>query len=306
MATRAEGLYAGVVSRPGRSRVLRRAVPYTFVLPKVVLFGGLILVPLVWSGILTFKTGSILGGQHYVGVSNYKQAVKDPEFRLALKNSVYYAALVIPITIGVGLGLAGLLNRPIRFRPLFIALLIVPSITSAVAASVIWDYLTLTDGGLFNSILGGFGIGPVNWLGTPSLIIPIFVALEVWRGMGFYTVLFLAAMQSIPKTLYDAGAIDGAVGFTAFRRITIPLMRPAILFAAVMATIWNLQLFDSPFVMTNGGPGFSSTTIVLYIYDQAFQYNNMGLAAAMAFVLFAIIMVLALVQLRVFRKNVEF
>jgi len=175
-----------------------------------------------------------------------------------------------------------------------------------VAASVIWSYLLQLDGGLFNRILGIFGIGPVNWLGNPDLVIPVFVALEVWRGAGFYTILFVAAMQSIPSHLYDAAAIDGATGWQSFRLVTLPLMRPTILFATVMATIWNLQLFDSPYVMTRGGPGYASTTVVMYIYRQAFRFDQMGLAAAMALVLLVIIMVLALAQLVFFRKEIQF
>jgi multiple sugar transport system permease protein len=280
--------------------------PYAFIAPKLVLFAIFMLVPLGWSLVMTFRAGPILMGQHFVGWRNYSQALADPQFHTAILNSFYYAVFVIPLAIGIGIGLAGLLNRPIRLRPLFLLVLIVPSVTSAVAASVIWDYLTLTNGGLFNTVLGVFHLGPVNWLGTPSLVIPIFIALEVWRGVGFYAVLFLAAMQSIPRSLYDAAAIDGATGLRAFRTVTVPLIRPAILFATVMATIWNLQLFDSPFVMTQGGPGYSSMTMVLYIYFMAFRYDAMGLASAMAFVLFILIMALAVVELTIFRKDVEF
>ena len=146
---------------------------------------------------------------------------------------------------------------------------------------------------------------PVNWLGTPALVIPIFIALEAWRGVGFYTILFLAAMSNIPRILYDAASLDGIVGVRAFRKITVPLLRPTIMFAVIMATIWSLQLFDSPFVLTAGGPGYSSTTIVLYIYNQAFSYDNMGLASAMAIVLLLIIGVITALQFRIFRRDLD-
>jgi ABC-type sugar transport system permease subunit len=277
-----------------------------FITPKLLLFTVFLVVPLIWTTINSFQQGAILGSEHFVGTQNFRQVVSDPEFPTALKNSLYYAVLVIPITITIAVCLAGLLNRKIRFRPLFTLLLIVPSVTSAVAASVMWDYMTQTNGGLFNTILGIFNLGPVDWLGTPSLIIPLFVSLEVWRAVGFYTVLFLAAMQGIPRTIYDAAAVDGAVGIRAFARVTVPLLRPTMMFACIMATIWNLQLFDTPFVLTNGGPGFSSTTMVLYVYDQAFSYNDMGLAAAMSIVLLGIILVFSLLQYRLFRRELEF
>lgn len=291
---------------PWRTRVVAAASPYLFLTPKLLFFAIFMLYPLARAILLTFQSGAILEGLRFSGIRNYQRIVDDEVFWIGLRNSFLYTILVIPAVIGVGILLAGLLNRPIRFRPVFLALLIVPTVASTVAASVIWTYLLQMDGGLFNSILGIIGLGPVNWLGTPALVIPIFVALECWRGAGFYTILFLAAMQSIPRHLYDAAAIDGAAGLQAFRLITLPLMRPTILFAAVMATIWNLQLFDSPYVMTKGGPGYASTTIVMYIYQQAFKYDRMGLAATMAIVLLVIILVLATIQLRLFRREIEF
>jgi len=291
---------------PWSVRFKSAVTPYLFLLPKLVFFAVFMLYPLGRAVLLSFQSGAILEGLKFVGPRNYTRILDDEVFWIGLKNSFLYTILVIPLVIGVGIVLAGLLNRQIRFRPLFLGLLIVPTVASTVAASVIWTYLLQTEGGLFNTLLGLVGLGPVNWLGTPTLVIPIFVALECWRGAGFYTILFLAAMQSIPRHLYDAAAIDGAAGLQAFRIITLPLMRPTILFAAVMATIWNLQLFDSPYVMTKGGPGYASTTIVMYIYQQAFKFDRLGLAATMAIVLLVIILLLAAIQLRLFRREIEF
>lgn len=294
------------LTAPRSVRLKKSLGPYGFLLPKLLIFAVFMLYPLGRAVALTFQGGAILQGLHWVGWSNYQKIIHDELFWTGLKNSFYYTILVIPSVLIVGIGLAALLNRPIRFRPLFIVLLIVPNVASTVAASVIWSYMLQTDGGVINRILGVFGVGPINFLGTPAYVIPVFVALEVWRGAGFYTILFLASMQSIPKHLYDAAAIDGATGLQAFRLVTLPLMRPTILFATVMATIWNLQLFDSPYVMTKGGPGHASMTIVMYIYQQAFRYDSMGLAATMSIILLLIIMALALFQLVVFRKEVQF
>lgn len=291
---------------PWSVRLRKTLGPYAFLLPKLLIFAVFMLYPLIRAGLLSFQGGAILSGLRWVGLRNYEKIIHDELFWTALKNTVYYTVLVIPTVLVVGIGLAALLNRPIRLRPLWIVLLIVPNVASTVAASVIWSYLLQTDGGVINRIIGVFGFGPINFLGTPAYVIPVFVALEVWRGAGFYTILFLAAMQSIPKHLYDAASIDGATGFQAFRLVTLPLMRPTILFATVMATIWNLQLFDSPYVMTKGGPGHASTTMVMYIYQQAFRYDSMGLAATMSLVLLAIIMTLAILQLVLFRKEIQF
>jgi multiple sugar transport system permease protein len=295
-----------ILKAPFKQRFTNALGPYLFILPKFLFFGIFLLYPLVRAVILTFQGGAILSGLRWTGFRNYQRIIHDDVFWQSLRNSVYYTVLVIPSVLVVGIGLAALLNRQIRFRALFLVLLVVPSVASTVAASVIWSYLLQFDGGLFNRILAVFGFGPVNWLGDPQLVIPVFVALEVWRGAGFYTILFLAAMQSIPTHLYDAASIDGATGWQSFRLVTLPLMRPTILFATVMATIWNLQLFDSPYVMTRGGPGYASMTIVMYIYTQAFRYDQMGLAAAMALVLLILIMLLALAQLLIFRKEIEF
>ncbi len=303
----------GSASAPPRAAVAPLSVrlnkafgPYLFILPKLIVFSVFMLYPLIRAIMLTFQGGAILSGLSWVGFRNYRRIINDDIFWIGLKNSIYYTVMVIPSVLIVAIVLAGLLNRQIRFRPLFIVLLIVPTVSSTVAASVIWSYMLQTDGGLFNRILGLIGLGPVNWLGTSGYVIPIFVALEVWRGAGFYTILFLASMQSIPKHLYDAASIDGATGLQSFRLVTLPLMRPTILFATVMATIWNLQLFDSPYVMTKGGPGYASMTVVMYIYQQAFRFDSMGLAATMSLVLLLLIMTLAVVQLLFFRKEVQF
>jgi ABC-type sugar transport system permease subunit len=306
IAVEREGLSPRPLAAPLRTRLANGLGPYLFILPKFIVFAVFMLYPLIRAIILTFQGGAILQGLHWVGFRNYRKIWEDELFWTGLKNSFYYTILVIPAVLITGILLSALLNREIRFRGFFMTLLIVPTVASTVAASVIWGYLLQTNGGVFNDILGVVGIDPVNWLGTPRLVIPIFVVLEVWRGAGFYTILFLAAMQSIPKHLYDAASIDGATGFQAFRLVTLPLMRPTILFSTVMATIWNLQLFDSPYVMTKGGPGYASMTIVMYIYQQAFKYDSMGLAAAMSFVLLIIIMVLAAAQLTFFRKEIQF
>ena len=289
-----------------RTSLARKAGPYGLILPKVVFFGIFLVGPIVWAILLSFQTGSILGSRHWVGLSNYSRLMSDSVFRISLENTVVYAVIVIPVVICGGLVLAALLNRPIRFRSFFRVSLILPTVTPTVAAAVIWIYLLQGQGGILNTVLGFVGAGPILWLGNPHLVTPMIAVIECWRGIGFYTIVFLAGMQSIPRELYQAAAIDGITGARAFWQITVPLLRPVILFSTVVATIFNLQIFDSPFVLTKGGPGYASTTLVMYIYNEAFAYDDMGYAAAISVMLMILILILAVVQLAVFRKDVEF
>jgi ABC-type sugar transport system permease subunit len=287
-------------------RVGRKLAPYGLVLPKFAFFGVFLVFPIGWAILLSFQSGSILGSMSYVGLSNYRRIFSDTLFRISVENTLVYAVIVIPVVVVGGLVLAALLNRPIRFRSFFRVSLILPTVTPTVAAAIIWIYLLEGQGGIFNEVLGFFGFAPVLWLGSPHLVIPMIAMIECWRGIGFYTIVFLAGMQSIPRELYQAAAIDGITGARAFWKITVPLLRPVILFSTVVATIFNLQIFDSPYVLTQGGPGFSSTTLVMYIYDEAFSYDDMGYAAAISLMLMLLILVLAVIQLTIFRKDVEF
>jgi ABC-type sugar transport system permease subunit len=298
---------AATRSGPSRRAALaHRAGPYGLIFPKVAFFAIFLVGPIVWAVVLSFQTGSILGSRHWVGLSNYRRLLSDQLFVTTLENTLVYAVIVIPVVIVGGLVLASLLNRPIRFRSFFRVSFILPTVTPTVAAAVIWIYLLQGQGGIFNNVLGFLGFGQVLWLGDPRLVIPMIALIECWRGIGFYTIVFLAGMQSIPRELYQAAAIDGITGVRAFWVITVPLLRPVILFSTVVATIFNLQIFDSPYVLTKGGPGYASTTLVMYIYNEAFSYDDMGYAAAIAVLLMLLILVLAVIQLTVFRKDVEF
>jgi ABC-type sugar transport system permease subunit len=280
--------------------------PYLFLSPKLLVFSVFMIMPVGWTLLLSLQTGQYLKGLRFTGLDNFATVFADHWFWLALRNSVIYAVVIIPCSLGLGLLIAGLLNRKIRLRPVFAILLIVPAFTSAVAASVSWAYLLQTDGGYVNVVIGWFGIRPINWVGDPSLVLFVNSAVEIWRNAPFYGLLFLAGMQSIPQYLFDAAAIDGVVGIQAFLKITLPLLRPIMLFAIVMASIWTLQIFDVPFILTHGGPYNASMSLSMYIYRVAFDDDNMGVAAAMSVVQLIAILSLALLELRFLRKEVQF
>jgi ABC-type sugar transport system permease subunit len=183
-------------------------------------------------------------------------------------------------------------------------LLYIPTLTPYAVAALIWLFMYQRDFGALNMALDRIGVGPQNWLGDTSLVIPSIAMLEVWRGIGFWALLFLAALLGLPKELYQAATLDGASTWRRFIHITLPLMRPTFFFAVVMATIWNSQLFDSVSILTDGGPANSSVTVVWYIYKAMFQFNDQtGFAAALSFLLLAFILLLTAIEIRLLRKK---
>ncbi len=210
----------------------------------------------------------------------------------------------VPVTIAVGLAVAvGLNHAALRLKGLFRVGYYVPVVTSIVAVAVIWRYLYNPDVGLINRLLDLVGISGPNWLGDPHLAMPSLIVLGVWRNFGFDVVIFLAALQAIDPALYEAARTDGATAWQVFRRITLPLLRPALLFLTVLTTIGYLQVFEEPFVMTKGGPLNSTLTVSQYVYKQGFKFFHLGYASAVAYALMLVIAVLAFIQFRLLRPQ---
>ncbi|MBW3633777.1 MAG: sugar ABC transporter permease [Chloroflexi bacterium] len=288
-----------------RRHARRRAfTAYAFLLPNAIFFIAFLLVPVVFLFYLTFHNGGIITPARFVGLENWQRAWSDDLVRTTIRNTVYYCLLAIPSVFIIGMFLALCLQRVPRGSGPFRSLFYIPTLTPYVLAALIWLFVVQRDFGALNVFLGLFGIPPQNWLGSPSLVMPSIAMLEVWRGVGFWTLLFLAALLALPPELYQAATIDGASGLQQLRHITLPLMRPTFFFAVVMATIWNLQLFDSVSILTDGGPSNASATVVWYIYKAMFQFNDKtGFAAALSFVLLLFILALTLVEIRLLRKR---
>jgi ABC-type sugar transport system permease subunit len=281
-----------------RQHARRRALTaYAFLLPNAICFIAFLFY-------LTFHNGGIITPARFVGLENWQRAWSDDLVRTTIRNTVYYCLLAIPAVFVIGMVLALCLQRIPRGSGPFRSLFYVPTLTPYVLAALIWLFVVQRDFGALNIFLGLFGIPPQNWLGSPALVMPSIAMLEVWRGVGFWTLLFLAALLALPTELYQAATIDGANGWQQLRHITLPLMRPTFFFAVVMATIWNLQLFDSVSILTDGGPSNASATVVWYIYKAMFQFNDKtGFAAALSFVLLLFILALTLVEIRLLRKR---
>jgi multiple sugar transport system permease protein len=287
-----------------RYRMRRALTAYGFLLPNAVVLVAFLLVPVGYLFYLTFHNGGIITPAEYVGFDNWRKLWGNDLVITAIKNTAWYCLIAIPSVFVIGMGLALCLQRISRGGGFFRSLLYVPTLTPYAVAALIWLFVVQRDFGALNMTLDLFGFGPRNWLGDTSLVIPSIAMLEVWRGVGFWTLLFLAALLALPKELYQAATIDGANVWRRFIHITLPLMRPTFFFAVVMATIWNFQLFDSVSILTDGGPANASVTVVWYIYKAMFQFNDQtGFAAALSFLLLLFILLLTMVEIRLLRRK---
>lgn len=241
---------------------------------------------------------------HFVGLDNYTALFDDPKFMKALFNTCYFVVLGVPLTIGSGLVAAVLLNSGIdRFRTFFRVGFYVPVVTAIVAVAVIWRFVLDPSEGLIAGLGAQLGFSTPDFLASKALAMPSLIVMAVWRNMGTAMVLFLAGLQAIPVEVREAARLDGAGVFQEFRRITVPLLRPTMLYVAVMTTIGFLNVFEEPFVMTDGGPGDSTLTVSLHMYKEGFSFFHMGSASAMAYVLFTIVLAVTLLQFRLLKDK---
>jgi multiple sugar transport system permease protein len=275
-----------------------------FVAPALLVIFIFFFVPVAAAFLLSFTDFDIyaLGNLEYlrfVGLGNYLRLIQDPLFWIALRNTLYFVLIGGPLSIGVSLGAALLLNsKLVRFKGVFRSALFMPVVTTLVAVAVVWRYLYHPRYGLLNYGLGLIGVGPINWLGDPTWAMPAIILMAVWKNFGFNMIIFIASLQSIPQHLYEAARIDGADAWRQFRHVTLPLLGPTFIFVTLITLIGYFQLFAEPYVMTQGGPAHSTLSIVLFMYEQGFRWWDLGYAAAVAFVLFLIILAATFLQLK--------
>lgn len=239
----------------------------------------------------------------FVGIGNFAQLLSTPLFWRALGNTLLFALLGVPMAIGASLLAALLLDaEAVRWKPLWRVLLFAPYVTSVVATAVVWRFLLNERYGLINYALGWVGIAPIDWLGSPTSSIPAILLFVTWKVFGYNMVVFTAALSAVPTELMEAARLDGAGRWTRFRHVTLPAIGPTLILAAVMSVAGFLQIFAEPYVMTLGGPAQSTTTVLYFMYDQGFKWWNLGLASAVAFILFLLILALTIVQTRIGRR----
>lgn len=269
--------------------------------PSVLLIGLFGLVPVVWSLILSFQRNDLQTAPQWAGLDNYRDLLGDSVFAESIRNTVVYTALFVPITLLSSLLVAAALNRRVRGITAYRLAVFVPVVTSTVATGVIFTWLLDPDYGIVNAVLGKLGLPALGFFSSPSVALYSVVAMTVWGWVGFGALIFLAGLQSTPDELIEAAQIDGCSKAGAFWRIQVPLLRPVTGFLLVWLTINSLQLFDEVYVTTKGGPLHSTTVIVYYLYQQAFVYFRAGYAAAIACLLFIVIALVTLAQLKLSR-----
>jgi multiple sugar transport system permease protein len=265
---------------------------YGLLSPWIVGFVFLSVGPMVASAVLSFTDYDLLnfGATQGVGLENYREALTDdPVFWQSLRVTAYYALLAVALDLVVGLALAMVLNTGFRGVRAIRTVYYLPAVVSGVAVSLLWLWIFQPNSGLANAILGLVGLPPIRWVYSSTWVIPSFVLMSLW-GVGRSAFIYLAILQQIPTNLYEAAAVDGARPFARFRRITLPLVTPAILLNLVLGVIGNFQIFTQGFVISQGGPGRSSLFYVLYLYRNAFDYFRVGYASALAWILFVVLL----------------
>ncbi len=279
-----------------------------FAAPALAAIGLFFFVPVAASIVLSFTDFDIYAvasraNLRVVGLGNYVRLADDALFRTAVGNTLFFVVVAAPLSIAVSFGAALLLNAPLtRWKPAFRAALFLPVVTTLVAVAVVWRYAFHPRIGLLNALLAPVGLGPVDWLGEPRFAMPAIVLMTIWKNFGFNMVILVAGLQSIPERFYEAARVDGASAPARFRHVTLPLLRPTLVFVTVMTLIGNLQLFAEPYVMTQGGPAHATLSVVLLMYLEGFRWWNMGYAAAIAFVLFLAMLAPSLIARAVSRR----
>ena len=288
-------------------KLQRKVAPYGFILPGTAFYLMVTIMPMFMGLWMSLHRWNILRTrQTFIGLENYASVLTNPVFWEALKNTLIYTVGVVPVQIGLALIVALLLNAEIRGRTIFRLLYYLPVVTPLSIAAVIWQWIYHPQMGLLNAALSTFGVAPRNWLGDPKIAMFSVIIVAIWAGLGYKMVIFLAALQGIPESYYEAAMIDGANKLDLFRHITLPLLRPTTLYVFITSLISSFQVFGLVNVLTGGGPLDATNVLVMHIYRRAFSDYQFGEASAMSFVLFAIILVFTLVQWKVMGREVSY
>lgn len=274
-----------------------------FLAPALSLLSIFVVGPILYLVYLSFTKGSFTrSGTHWVGLSNYWRLFLNPDFWQVLGNTIYFTTATVLPSLIISLSLAVLLNRSIALRGLLRAAYFIPSITSLVAVGLGFRWLFQTEGPV-NSLLSAIGLDPIPWLGSTTWAMPVLILLSIWKQLGFNLIVFLAGLQTIPISRYEAAELDGANAWQQFWYITLPGLRSTLIFAAITTIIFTLRSFEQVYVITEGGPLNSTNLLVYYIYEQAFAQFDFGYAAAAATVLLAATLILVYLQLQTWREE---
>ncbi|MEQ7177723.1 carbohydrate ABC transporter permease [Enterococcus thailandicus] len=286
---------ANPVSKLKRKNTL---IAWSFIAPNFIGFLLFTLIPVVFSLILAFMKWDSFSTPEFIGLKNFSKMMTDETFWISLKNTFLYTIGVVPLTLVCSLGLAILLNQKIRGVKFFRTAFFFPYVTSLVAIAVVWNMLFHPTMGPINQFLKLFIANPPGWVSSSQWALTAIIIVSVWRGMGYYMILYLAGLQSISKELYEAAAMDGANKWKQFVNITVPTLRPTTFFVTIMLVINCFKIFDLVQVMTDGGPGRATNVLVYHVYNEAFVKFNFGYASAIAMILFVIVLAITVIQFK--------
>ncbi|MGH8178444.1 MAG: carbohydrate ABC transporter permease [Steroidobacter sp.] len=278
-----------------------------FIAPALIVLSVFFFIPVMGALLMSLTDFDLyalsdIANLRFIGLENYRQLLHEPLFWKALGNTLYFVALGVPLSIGVSLGAALLVNSKLaRFRGFFRTVFFAPVVTTLVAVAVVWRYIFHTRYGFLNYGLDGLGLDPIDWMGDPQWAMPAIVILAVWKNFGYNMIILLAALQNIPEDLYEAARIDGASSWQVFRHITLPGLGPVLLLVSILTMTGYFQLFAEPYVMTEGGPLQSTLSVLYFMYEEGFKWWSLGRASAVAFLLFVLMFIVTLAQLRLGR-----
>ena len=283
-----------------------RVWAFILLMPNFIVFLMFVLIPLVASFFFSFTEWDLMTPMQWVGFANYIELFKDETFLKSLWNTIYFTLGTVPVGVIISLFLAIALNQRIKGIKIFRAAYFLPVIASFVAAALVWSWIYNPEFGLLNYFLSIIGIKGPSWLNSLNWAMPSIILTTIWKGLGFNMLLFLAGLQGIPESYYEAADIDGAKWFGKFLHVTVPLLSNTTLFVVIISIINSFQGFDLVYMMTYGGPARSTSVLVFYLYQNAFKYFRMGYASAIAYVLFFLILFFALIQFWLQKKRVMF
>lgn len=304
----ASDLYVPAVKRPFHTRWLNAETRFAYLalIPAVVFFGLFVGFPVGYSFYLSFHDWNMMAATPtWVGLDNYAELLTDPDFLKSLTQTALFTAGITVCILVLSLGMAVLLDQKLRWIKLYRTIFYLPAVTSLVAIGIVWVWMFDPQYGLINHLLAYVGVEGPSWLADTRFALPALIITAAWRNIGYFATIFLAGLQGIDKMYYEAARIDGAGRWTTFWHITLPFLKPTIVFVAVMSVILSFQVFALVYVMTGGGPVGSTSVLVYYLYQQAFTYFRMGYASAIGYVIFVVIFLLTVIQLKAFGKTTE-
>lgn len=282
-------------------------IGYIFLIPYIVFFIVVFAYPVCYTAYLSFmKYNPLRGSMKVIGINNYLRLFTDTTFHTTLLNIALYLGIYIPATMAASMALALLLNLPLKGKGFFRVVYFMPIVIGQVIVSLVWMWMYSPQLGLFNYVLGLIGLPPRKWLMSSSEAMPALALMSIWRSVGFFSLIYLAGLQTIPENLYKAAHVDGSTRWGTFWHVTFPLLNPTTIVVVLLCTIWGFNMFIEPYMMTGGGPGISTLTPVFYLYERAFLYLEMGYGSTIGIVLTIILLMVSILERKYLEKTVVY